>query len=94
MPHSIVSNSDPTFTSNFWKELFKLQGTKLNLSTAYHPQNDGQTKVVNKCLETYLRCFFLEKKNQSAQWLLLVEWWSNTSYHTSTRMTPFEEVNG
>jgi hypothetical protein len=94
MPHSIVSNHDPTFTSNFWQELFKIQGTKLHLSTTYHPQTDVQTEVVNKCLETYLRCFASEKKNQWAQWLPLAEWWYNTSYHTTTRMTPFEAVYG
>jgi hypothetical protein len=63
MPHSIVFYRDPTFTSNFWQEIFKLQGTQLSLITAYHPQTDGQMKFVNKCLETYLRCFTFEKKN-------------------------------
>jgi hypothetical protein len=41
MPHSIVSDHDPTFTSNFWQELFKIHGTQLHLNKAYHPQNDG-----------------------------------------------------
>jgi hypothetical protein len=94
MPHSIVYYHDPTFTSNFWQELFKILGIELHLSTTYHPQTDGQTEVVNKCLETYLRCFASEKQNKWAQWLPLVEWWHNTSYHTITRMTPFEAVYG
>jgi hypothetical protein len=42
MLHSIVSYRDPTFTRNFWQELFKLQGTQLHLISAYHPQMDGQ----------------------------------------------------
>jgi hypothetical protein len=94
MPHSIVHDHDLTFTSKFWQELFNLQGTQFHLSTDYHPQTDGQTEVVNKCLETYLRCFALERKNQWAQWLPLVEWLYNTLYHTTTCMTPFEAVYG
>lgn len=57
MPTSIVFDHDPAFTNKFWQELFKLQGTQLKMSTSYHPQIDGQTKIVNKCLETYVRCF-------------------------------------
>jgi hypothetical protein len=94
MPHSIISDHDPTFKRNFWQELFKLLGTQLHISIAYHPQTDGQTEFVNKCLETYLRCFSSEKQHQWAQWLPLTEWWYNTSYHTTTRMTPFEAVYG
>jgi hypothetical protein len=66
----------------------------LHLRITYHHQTDGQTEVVNKCLENYLRFFSSKRKNQWAQWLPLVEWWYNTSYHTTTSMTPFEVVYG
>ena len=94
MPTSIVSNRDPIFTSNFWQELFRLQGTQLKLSTSYHPQTDGQTEAVNKCLETYLRCFTSEKQHLWVQWLPLAEWWYNTNYHATTKVTPYEAVYG
>jgi hypothetical protein len=94
MPHSIVSDCDPNFIRNFWQDLFKLQGTQLHLSSTYHPQMDGQTKFVNKFLETYLRCFASEKQHQWAQWLPLAKWWCKTTYHTTTHMTPFEVVYG
>lgn len=48
MPQSIVCDKDPTFTSALWKELFNLQGTRFNYSSPYHPQTDGETKVVNQ----------------------------------------------
>jgi hypothetical protein len=71
MPTSIVFDRDPSFTNTFWQELFKLQGTQLNMSTTYHPQSEIQMEVVNKCLETYLCCFASDKQHQWVQWLPL-----------------------
>ena len=74
MPASIVSDRDPTFTSQFWKELMQLQGIELAMSSAYHPQTDGQTEVVNKSLEQYLRAFAADKPTACVDWLPLAEY--------------------
>jgi hypothetical protein len=94
LPTSITSDRDPVFLSRFWKELFTSQGVNLNYSSAYHPQTDAQTEIVNKCIEQYLRCMTGECPNQWAKWLPLAEWWYNTNYHSATKMTPYQVLYG
>uniref|UniRef100_A0A6N2KZ88 Integrase catalytic domain-containing protein n=1 Tax=Salix viminalis TaxID=40686 RepID=A0A6N2KZ88_SALVM len=94
IPNSIVCDRDAVFTSKFWQEVFHLSGTKLMMSTAYHPQTDGQTEIMNKWLEGYLRCFTGDRPKDWAKWLALAEWSYNTSEHSSTGFSPFELVYG
>jgi hypothetical protein len=56
LPCSIISDCDPILTSRFWEELFRLDGVKLLLSSAFHPQIDGQSKVTNHIIAMFLRC--------------------------------------
>ena len=89
-----VCDRDPTFTSRFWTELFRLQGTSFNFSSANLPQTDGQTEVVNRTLEMYLRCLTGAKPKDWVRWIPWAEYCYNTSWHSATKMTPFEDVYG
>ena len=61
-PKIIVSDRDPIFTGKFWMDFFSYLGTQLAHSSSYHPQSDGQTEIMIKFLELYLRCFYLIRK--------------------------------
>jgi hypothetical protein len=93
-PKVTVNDRDAKFKRKVWIEFFKHIGTSLNMSSSYHPQIDGQTKVVNKCLETYIHCFISDKQNKWFQWLHLLEWLYSSTYHASFKMTPFQDLCG
>jgi hypothetical protein len=94
VPKIIVSDRDPFFMGNFWIELFSCFGTQLAHSSSYHPQFDGKTDIVNKCLEGYLRFFAFDKQTQWVKWFPLAKWWYNTSFHTSSKLSPFLTLYG
>nr|KYP53509.1 Transposon Ty3-I Gag-Pol polyprotein [Cajanus cajan] len=94
IPRTIFSDRDPLFLSNIWRELFRLQSTKLRMSSSYHPETDGQSEVLNRFLETYLHCFALEQPKNWSYWVPWAELWYNTSFHISAQSTPFEIVYG
>ncbi|CAJ2644784.1 unnamed protein product [Trifolium pratense] len=94
IPSSIVSDRDPKFTSHFWKTLHDALGTKLRMSSAYHPQTDGQTERTNQSLEDLLRACVLDDRGSWDDVLPLVEFTYNNSYHASIGMAPFEALYG
>ena len=94
VPTSIVSDRDPRFTSHFWGGVQKALGTRLNFSTAFHPQTDGQSERTIQTLEDMLRACALDLKGNWASHLPLVEFAYNNSYHSSIEAAPYEALYG
>ena len=93
-PVSIISDRDSRFTSNFWQSLQDSFGSKLDMSTAYHPQTDGQSERTIQTLEDMLRACVIDFGNGWANHLPLIEFSYNNSYHTSIKAAPFEALYG
>jgi len=92
-PLGIVSDRDSLFTSKIWTELSKARQMKQRLSTAYHPQTDGQTERTHQALQHYLRCF----SGAEQQWAPLLpeaEFAYNNSVHVTIGVSPFEALYG
>jgi len=94
IPSSIISDRDPRFCSRFWQSLHQAMGTKLRMSSAYHPQTDGQSERTIQSLEDLLRACTLEYSESWNQLLPLVEFTYNNSFHASIGMAPFEALYG
>nr|ABA95128.1 retrotransposon protein, putative, Ty3-gypsy subclass [Oryza sativa Japonica Group] len=94
VPKKIVSDRGSQFTSKFWQKLQEELGTRLNFSTAYHPQTDGQTERVNQILEDMLRACALDFGGAWDKSLPYAEFSYNNSYQSSLQMAPFEALYG
>jgi hypothetical protein len=93
-PCSIVSDRDTVFTNTFWSKLFRLAKVKLLMSSAFHPQTDGQSEVVNRVIVMYLRCLAGDRPKTWLQWLPWAEYCYNSSYQTAIKCPPFKVVYG
>ena len=94
LPDAIVSDRGPQFVSKFWRHLCEMAKIEVKLSSGYHPETDGQTEIVNRTLEQYLRCFCSFHQDDWAELLPLAEFAYNNSCHSSTKMSPFEANYG
>jgi transposase InsO family protein len=89
IPKDIVSDRDTRFNSNFWRGWARQYGIRLSMSTAYHPESDGQTKRVNAVFEDTLRHFIGPYQNDWDSWVCMAEFAMNDAWNNSVRNTPF-----
>jgi hypothetical protein len=94
LPDDIVSDRGATFTSKFMQAILQALKVTQKLSTAFHPQTDGQTERVNSILEQYLRCYVNYQQSDWHKYLPIAQFAYNNSVHSSTKMTPFYALYG
>ena len=93
-PRSIVTDRDSRITSDFWREVCEIKIIKRRLSTAYHPQTDGQSEVLNRIVEDYLRAYTADDQTVWAKLLPLAQFAYNNSRNHTTRMSPNRLLHG
>ena len=94
VPVSIISDRGSVFTSRFWQKLQEAMGTRLDLSTAFRPQTDGQSKRMIQTLEDMLRMCVMDLGGSWDEQLPLVEFAYSNSYHSSIEIAPYEALYG
>jgi len=94
MPSVLISDRDPRFTSSFWQTLHRLQGTRLNMSSSFHPETDGQTERVHRTLEEMLRHYVAADHSDWDELLPCAMFAYNDAAHASTGLSPFQVVFG
>ncbi|GJX15778.1 putative reverse transcriptase domain-containing protein [Tanacetum coccineum] len=94
IPVSIICDRDGRFTSNFWKSFQKALGTDISMSTAYHPETDGQSERTIQTLEDMLRACMIDFGKGWVKHLPLAEFSYNNSYHASIKAAPYEALYG
>ena len=90
----IVSDRDTRITAEFWQILFRRLGSTLNMSTAHHPQTDGQSEITHRTIEQILRAYVEPMHGDWATWLPVAEFAYNSALHSSISATPFEANYG
>lgn len=94
VPANIISDRYPRFSASFWNDLQRALGTNVFMSTAYHPETDGQTERTIRTIEDMIRMCVLDWSKAWKKHLPLVEFSYNNSYHASIGMAPFEALYG
>ena len=94
LPRTIVSDRGSLFTSDFWKRLCQHLGIESRLSTAYHPQTDGQTERTNAVMEQYLRAYVNYQQDNWVDFLPMAEFAANNHVSDTTKTTPFQANSG
>jgi transposase InsO family protein len=94
IPTKVISNRDPCFRAEFTKEICRILGIKQNISSANHPQTNGQSERTNQSMEQYLRTVTGKDQRDWARWIPLAQYVRNSWVNSTTKKTPYESILG